>query len=63
MISFIWSIQDRKFMETENRSVGKRRKWKMMAYGYGYSLGGNENVLKLDSGNSLHILPNILKTK
>ena len=50
-------------METENRSVGKRRKWKMMAYGYGYSLGGNENVLKLDSGNSSHILPNILKTK
>ena len=49
-------------METENRAVGKRR-WKMMAYGCGYSFGRNENVLKLGSGNSLHILLNILKTK
>ena len=35
----------------------------MIAYGYGYSFGCNENILELDSGNSLHILLNILKTK
>ena len=45
-----------KFIKAESRLVVARSlgrgKWGVTANGYGVSLGGNENILKLDSSDS-----------